>query len=420
MNKFLKETVWSMMAKAVAFFLFFALNVFLARKLGVESFGFWSLFLSIITLIFILANFGVNASAGKFVAQYKGTDHLKSIFLSSVKLRLIFSAVFAGILLLSRGYIAGLFDVPGLEKLLLYGVPLVFFAGFVEYFKSVFIGLHRLKYNFIINSCEFSMKLLLSVIFLSFFVSVDSVVFAFTLALVFSAIVGFYLLKVDFYKGLKGSDRDFTGEILQYSFPLAVVGLGFIVLTEIDVVMLGYFSSPSEVGIYGVAKQTIVKLPHIALAITMGTMPVFAKLNKTNKDDLKRKLIKITGITAGVYLVIVVSLFLFSPVFISLMFGKQYLNAIMPLRILCLYLFFVAISIVLGSFLNYTGRSRVLACSMVLTIFSNVALNIFLIPRHGAIGASWATSISFLPYVFLTWIEAKKVFSCSDRSGKTC
>jgi len=39
----------------------------------------------------------------------------------------------------------------------------------------------------------------------------------------------------------------------------------------------------------------------------------------------------------------------------------------------------------------------------------NIILNLILIPRYGAVGASIGTSIAYLPYVILNWLECKKV-----------
>jgi O-antigen/teichoic acid export membrane protein len=36
-------------------------------------------------------------------------------------------------------------------------------------------------------------------------------------------------------------------------------------------------------------------------------------------------------------------------------------------------------------------------------------LNLLLIPKYGAVGASVATSIAYTPYVILNWLEVKKV-----------
>lgn len=407
-NKMYKEVLWSFLTKGLTLVLFLLINIILARKLGIESFGSWSLFLSVITVFFTFSYFGINASSKKFIAQHSKTENLKNILLSSIKLRFLFSFIFSLLLLLFYRQIASYFGDSNLERLFLYGVPLVFLSGFVEYFKDVFIGLYRIKYNFIINTCEFGLKFILILFFLFFSSSVISVINSFSLALFITTIIGFYLLYFNFYKDLKGVDKNFKKDILNYSYPLIFVSLGFIILTEIDTIMIGYFLSPIEVGVYAIAKQIIIKLPHIALAISMGTMPIFAKLNNENKKELKIKLFKILRINSYIYLAIVLILLLLSPLFVPLLFGFEYIKSVMPLQILSIYLFCMATSIILCAFLDYVGKAKVRAYNIIITIILNIILNILLIPRYGVNGAALATSISYLPYVILNWVEVRK------------
>jgi len=408
--KNVKETLWSFLTKGLTLVLFLLLNIILARRLGVDSFGLWSLFLSVITLFFTISYFGINVSTRKFVAQHSETNNLKNIFLSSIKLRLILSFSFSILLLITHKYIAQLLGNSDLEILFLYGVPLIFFSGFVEYFKAVFMGLHRIKYNFIINTCEFSLKLFLIILFLFFSNSVISVINSYTLALFITSCVGFYILYNNFYKNLEFTKKDFKKEILNYSYPLIFISLGFIVLTEVDTIMIGYFSSSVEVGVYAVAKQIILKLPHIALALSMGTMPIFAKLNEENKEELKKKLIKILKINTSIYAIIVLILLFLSPIFIPWLFGNEYVDSVLPLQILTVYLFFVAISVILSAFLDYVGKAKIRAYNVVITIILNIVLNLVLIPQYGAIGAAIGTTVSYLPYIMLNYLEVNKQF----------
>lgn len=407
-NKSIKETVWSFLTKGATVVLFLLINIILARRLGVENFGLWSVFFSIITIIFAISS-GVNGSTKKFVAQYNKTKNLKNVLLSSIKLRFLLSAIFTILVALLHRQIANLLDNSDLAILLLYGSPLVFFSGFVEYFKSVFMGLHRIKYNFLVNILEFGLKLILVLLFFSFSTSVFSVMNSYLIALFITSLMGFYLLYFNFYKNLELGTRDFKKEIAQYSIPLVFIGLGVIVSTEIDTVMIGMFSDTTEVGIYAVAKQIIIKLPHVSLAIAMGTMPVFAKLNKKNKFKLKKKLYNLLKINSILFLIIISGILLLSPIIIPFIFGSEYISSVLPLQILTIYLFCSATSVLLSTFLDYVGKAKKRAINISFTIVLNIILNLILIPNYGAIGAAIATSVSCLPYVLLNWLETRKI-----------
>ena len=78
-NKFMIETFWGLSAKATAFLLYILLQVYLARRLGIEGFGTRSFFYSIFSIISILSYFGVTGSTRKHIAQYDATDMLNNV-----------------------------------------------------------------------------------------------------------------------------------------------------------------------------------------------------------------------------------------------------------------------------------------------------------------------------------------------------
>lgn len=407
-NKILKETVWAFLSKGATIILFLLINIILAKSLGVDNYGMWSFFLSLITIFFTISYFGINESSKRFVAQYNKTNNLKGVLISSLKLRFIFSLLFSILLLIIYKPLTTILQHPELEILFLYSIPVVFLSGLVEFFKNVFMGLHRIKYNFLINISEFGLKLLLIILFLKLSSSLINVVNSFALALFITVLLGFYLLYFNFYKNLKGNDQDFKKPILNYSYPLVWISIGFIALTEIDTIMIGILSNTAEVGIYAVAKQIILKLPHISLILAMGIMPIFAKLNESNKKELKEKFYNLLKMNAGIFFIIVLSTLFLSPFLIPLIFGIEYLGSVVPLQILTIYLFSFATSILLSNFLDYTGKAKIRAINITITIFLNIMLNLFLIPKYGATGAAIATSISYLPYVVLNFLEVKK------------
>lgn len=413
-NKLLKETTWSFLAKGSASICFVALNILLARLLGLEKFGVWSFFYSIISIIALISYFGLNASSRKYIAQYNDTNELADVLKTSLRLRIIFSFCFSTFLLIAYKPLASLFGRPELDFLFLAAVPFVFFSGLVEYFKDVFQGLHRLKYNFFITTAEYSLKLLITFTVFAFTSNIVSIVYSFAFSLFAASAIGSYFF-YRFYNRVKGTtNQKFAISILKYSVPLFFVMIGFAVATEIDTVMLGYLSTNSEVGIYSVAKQLIVKLPHISFAIALGSMPVFAKLNDQNREELNKlfnRLMKTNTILFGSIGTLILATSWF---FIPLLFGRQYIDSVVPLMILVVFLICYSYSIFLSYFLNYQGKATRQAINLSLTIALNVGLNFILIPNYGASGAAMATSISYGPYILLNWLEVRRTLRGYD------
>lgn len=410
-NKLIKETGWSFASKGSGFILYFILYIYLARVLGVDKYGEWSLFFSMLTIILLISYLGINASANKYVAQWNGTEKLHDVLVSSFTLRFAFSLLFSIIVFIFHNKIAMLFGRPDFSSLFLLSSPFIFFTGMLEYLKSVSLGLHRVKYNFIFTFFEYTLKLVFTYLFLKE-ENLYSIVNAFTLSTFIVFVIGLYLIYKNFYSGAKPNDCclkiSTIKEIHKYSIPLFFISIGFLVATEIDTLMLGSLATNYDVGTYAVAKQIINKLPHLALIISMGTMPVFAKFNEENKEELLSLFNKVLKTNLLLFFFIVIIIISTAHLFIPLIYGNNYIGAILPLQILTIYLLSSIYSTFVARFLDYQGLAKKRGFYLMFAVILNIVLNYVLIPFYGAAGAAAATSISYLPYNLLSYWELNK------------
>ena len=432
-----KETLWSLATKGLAAVLFVALNAYLARALGVELFGVWSFLLSNLTIVFLLSYLGLNNATRAFVARYNGSRQLSAVLRASLSLRLAISAGFTTAFILWHRPLAALIGRPELSALFLFAAPLVFLMGMVEYLKQVFTGLHRLKYHFIVNLFEFGLKIGLSVLFLELALGLRGVVLAYWLAVLIACGVGF-VFWARFYRlgggaqanpdgsslevagnttaPLRSDTRprqaepNFMARIFRYSLPLFLISIGFLILTEVDTLMLGLLSTDYQVGLFAAGKQLANKLPQLALALSMGTMPVFARMNAENREEMRRKFVRILRLNALVFLPLGGVLIMLSPVFMPLLFGQDYRAAALPLQILTVWIVLTTFNMFFNALLDYQGRATRRAVNFLFTMIATVGLNLVLIPRWGAVGAAVSTSAAYAPYVILNGMEVRRLF----------
>jgi len=410
-QKLAKETLWAFLAKGSTFVLIYALDIFLARRLGVEKYGSWSLFFSWLTILMLVAHGGINASARKFIAQFNGAPELRSALAASLKLRVLVSAGCAVLLWLGHDALAQAIGRPDLASLFKHAAPLLFVLGLNEYLRAAFSGLHRIRYLFMLNWLDYGLRLVVSVVFLLYLSYLVVIVNAFFVAGTVAAIFGSGTLYFVFYRPLGPCDRDLTRDILAYSAPMFVIGVGFVVITELDLVMIGLLRSDYEVGVYAVAKRLVVKLPHISFAVAMGVMPVFAQMTTDNRAQLERlfgRLLRVNGVLFGAIAAGILACGWF---LVPLIYGEAYRASILPLYLLIPYLVMFSFSIFISTFLDYRGLAMKRALNLAVTIALNVVLNLVLIPRYGGPGAAVATSVCCVPYLALNWIEVRKAFA---------
>ena len=272
------------------------------------------------------------------------------------------------------------------------------------------MGLHRIKYNFIINLCEHGGKVIILLLLFLISVSIENVIIAFSLAFALASSVGAWIIYHNFYKHLPQSTSSYTSAILRYSLPLFFISLGFLLLTEVDTMMLGILTNDSEVGIYAVPKQFSIKVPQIALALAMGSMPVFAQLSSDNKERLQKLFQKLLLINSGIMLIFLIGVFSLSHWLIPLIFGESYMASVPVLYVLSLYTVMNSFAIIFAHFLDYQGYAQRRAWSLSITMISNIILNLILIPEYGVLGAAIGTTISYVPYTILNSLAIYNVF----------
>jgi O-antigen/teichoic acid export membrane protein len=209
-----------------------------------------------------------------------------------------------------------------------------------------------------------------------------------------------------------------TADVVKYSWAYVIIGLGFVLMTELDVVMLGMLSNKTDVAYYAAAKQIANKLPGLAFAVALAATPVFARLEDGQASELRALLIRSIGYTLLLMIPPIAVLVLFSTEVAVLLFGENYQNAGAPLVILMAWVALVCPNAFLNSVLDYRRKGYRRAAHFVLSIATNIVLNSWLIPRYGARGAAVATLLSTIPYVLLNAVSvARSLHDPATSSG---
>lgn len=184
----------------------------------------------------------------------------------------------------------------------------------------------------------------------------------------------------------------------------------------IDVFILGIvLPNESIIASYKVATIIPTALSFIPTALVTYIFPYFTENRENGKWCLKRYL-QVTEIMALVNGVISSILFIMAPFIIKLMYGTQYLDAIVPFRILAVNYFFS------GTFRSIAGNllvtQRKLGFNTFVAVVSGI-LNIFadvlFILKLGSDGAAYATlsivilcSVMNVGYLLITFIRKSK------------
>lgn len=183
-------------------------------------------------------------------------------------------------------------------------------------------------------------------------------------------------------------------DLVRFSVPVLFLQLLNYLILWSDVLVMGLFASPSEVGIYTVASRlaTAVNMPTEALSASLA--PSFSALTETGDQKTLGHLYRTS--TRWIFL---------SSTAIALgliLGGKPVLHAVRPeyaagfaaLVILSLGQAFSGSFGANGTLITMTGHPKVNLVNAAFFGLGNLGLMFLLVPRHGALGAASAAALS--------------------------
>jgi O-antigen/teichoic acid export membrane protein len=194
-------------------------------------------------------------------------------------------------------------------------------------------------------------------------------------------------------------DKKTVRELWSFSWPLAISASFLLFLSNLDVLMVGYFLSPVAVGYYRSVMPLRQVTRFVLLAFRFLFLPLATKYYDAGEFDELDELYTIsTKWTVAATLPPVLAIALFSPTIVRLLFGAEYLPGAPVLTILTLGLFFVAVVGPTGPMIQAIDRPRAESISAAAGFVTNATLNVLLIPRLGIIGAAVATVVGYGVY----------------------
>ena len=187
-------------------------------------------------------------------------------------------------------------------------------------------------------------------------------------------------------KGSREENRTVFFELFHLSKWVTLSTMCTMFLMRMEVLMLQSLSTPEAVGIYNSANQLAMIFPLVSGALTVSLLP---KISAYKTDlDLFIYIKKVCRIIP-VVLAAILPLVLCSRSMIPVIFGIKYAQSAGIFQVL---LFAFAIGIVLNpiSLVFFTiNQVRFLSAINIFQLIIAVPLNLYLIPRYGALGASW-------------------------------
>jgi O-antigen/teichoic acid export membrane protein len=413
-KKIAKEATISFVGMGFGDSIRYLFTAVMARFVGVEFLGIYSLASSVTRIGEVFARAGLHSGVMRFVSRLdKETeqDLVRDRIASGLKLGILFGFTVMVVQIVLTQWLA--FDIFNgnelLETVLIYSAISLPFATIMSIAAFATQGYQLLKYKVIIlNMVRPFVMLGCVLISISFLTDAAAVKYPLLLSAIVSSVIAWiFLKKLTRIKISQIFKSTFDTELLSFSYPLMFVTILGTLMHWMDIMMLGYFTDTTTVGSYHPATRSAGLLRTVLVAFMGIFAPMMAELNRKSDVFEMGKLYKlIVRWIISLSIPIAIIMILFSKK-IMLLFGGNYVAASNALAILTLAAFIQTIFGGGGHTLTMTGFTKINMVNSIIAVLINIVLNITWIPLYGIMGAAYATLVSMAALGGLRLVEVQ-------------
>jgi len=205
--------------------------------------------------------------------------------------------------------------------------------------------------------------------------------------------------------------RDYQPKVwVGIALPIFIVEGFFNLLTNVDILIVGYFENPDQVAVYFAAVKTLALVHFIYFAVRAGGAQRFSKYY-ANGDRARLEAFVRDALHWTFWPSLAMVLFLLvAGKQLLLLFGPNFGSGYPLLYIMSIGLLFRASIGPAESLLTMAGQQGICAVIYTVALVINVALNVILIPLLGLPGAAIATAMSLVfETIALYWVTASRL-----------
>ncbi|SMG27334.1 MOP flippase family protein [Arenibacter troitsensis] len=305
------------------------------------------------------------------------------------------------VLFLITPFVASFYDQPLLNTLIpLIGLNLLF-TGLGSQFKT--IQQKHLLFNKIsvIDITGAILSLALSIILAVNGFGVFALVYSLILQSLFSNVVYFII-------GLKNQGLLFHFKLsdTRNFLKIGVYQVGGQTInyfnTNLDVLIIGKFFSADILGGYSLAKQLVLRPVQLINPIIVKVATPTLALFQNDRNQLKRNYLNLINVIGSINIPVYIGICIFAPWIVQILYGSEFDDIFILVRILSVYMIFRAINNPIGSLVVATGRTDLEFVWYIFVLLLN-PLFIYFGTKFGIVGVTIGITLSSLCMYYPAW-----------------
>ncbi len=387
------------------------LRMFLMRFLTVPDYGLFYLVFVLVSFLALFRELGLNSALAKHIPEFmikKRFGEIKSSIAATMLFQSLFALPITLVLFIFSDQIAMAFcgTLAGsivIKFLSLWFFMMVFFHAFRASFQGfqdavTFAGMEIFYILLTFILVVFSVHV--------FSLGVGGVAFAYLIAALILVIVWLAIFHKKHPKIIKEKIRikkPLIRKMWKFALPVFIGGMGALLMTYTDTIMIGIFRDTTQVGYYQAAQPLAYLLSYFPAALGIVLLPITSELWARRKKKLLGRATHFLMKFSFMIIIPAVFVFMIFPGTVLLSFaGKaDYVAAAATLQILTVAIIATTPWGILQCVASGIGKPIIVTKAVFVMASLNFIGNLVLIPLFGIEGAAMATFISALVGLFL-------------------
>jgi O-antigen/teichoic acid export membrane protein len=409
----------------------FIYQILAARYLSVEDFGLFSMGIAVLSLGMALGQFGMANAAKRFVSYHLSRNEhaaVRGTIIAACSISLICTIIIAATVFLLADFISiSIFSLPKFAPVLKVFAVAMPFSNLLLLFEELFLAFRRPVYKAVVETgMDKVVKVLLLLAIMFAAGTVLHVSLAYLAGTMIATAVSFFLMYALTFRPPQGRESSASRassspaakagkisydyrELLVFAFPLFLACIVAELTKRLDKLIVGYFLSASDAGIYSIA-FTFAEFMTIGLT-ALGALyyPVITGfLGRKKLNRISGMYMSVTRLSFVIMLPLMIAYIVFSREIIGNLYGPGYVAGGLPLIILSAG--FLA-SLVFGPAsvtLEVFKKTKLVFYVYAFTAALNLMLDIIFIKLWGLVGIAVATAFSLALTSFLFVMLVRK------------
>jgi O-antigen/teichoic acid export membrane protein len=400
-NILLKNTAYNLVGNLNNTIARLAISIIVARNLGPDMMGIFSIIVLMISAVEIVSNLGLQNLSTKYIAEFSGRDQAENrekLLFHVIKVKFGFTVVFSLLLVIFSRHLAQFYSEPQLELYVIVSAVGLLPSGLTMIMQSVIQGLQKYKIIAYRNLFVAPVHVAVTFLALKLHYGISGLLVANILVSVLDlAIYAYYVsrhvrFRFSFDVPLR---KDISERIFRYNWQVAlIVFLDTVVWQKSEVFFLGKLSARSEVAFYSVAYNTANWMVAFLPGVFSGVLfPAISELyGKGENKSIKKIYLHSTRYLMMLAVPICFGGLALSKRIVALLYGSEYLPMVPAFDILLLSTCFGIVASAGSSVIYATEKQYFIVKVGTILAIGNILMNLVLIPRYGATGAAIANS----------------------------